>query len=89
MPPDKLTELSLKGQLGSSGGAVQVEDAVVRARRRQGTAGVTVTFSVPLSIVTQIDIDTVDLDSYLATPRRRQKKPSAPAPAAASAQQGA
>ena len=84
LPPDKLTKLSLKGQLGSSGGAVQVKNAAFELDDVKGTGGVTVTFSVPLSIVTQIDIDTVDLDSYLAKPAGSEKKPAAPAPAAAS-----
>lgn len=81
LPPDKLTKLSLKGQLGSSGGAVQVKNAVFELDDVKGTGGVTITFSVPLSIVTQIDIDTVDLDSYLAKPAGGDKKP---APVAAS-----
>jgi len=84
LPPDKLTKVSLKGQLGSSGGAVQVKNAAFELDDVKGTGGVTITFSVPLSIVTQIDIDTVDLDSYLAAPAGNEKKPSAPAPAAAS-----
>ena len=84
LPPNKLTKLSLKGQLGSSGGAVQVKNAAFELDDVKGTAGVTVTFSVPLSIVTQIDIDTVDLDAYLAKPAGGEKKPAVPAPAATS-----
>jgi uncharacterized protein involved in outer membrane biogenesis len=84
LPPNKLTRLSLKGQLGSSGGAVQVKNAAFELDDVKGTAGVTVTFSVPLSIVTQIDIDAVDLDAYLARPAGGEKKPAPPAPAAAS-----
>ncbi|MBS0524607.1 MAG: AsmA family protein [Proteobacteria bacterium] len=83
LPPNKLTRLSLKGQLGSSGGAVQVKNAAFELDDVKGTGGVTITFSVPLSIVTQIDIDSVDLDSYLAKPAGGDKKPAAPAPAAA------
>ncbi|HEY4167972.1 MAG TPA: AsmA family protein [Reyranella sp.] len=84
LPPGKLTKLSLKGQLGSSGGAVQVKNAAFELDDVKGTAGVTITFSVPLSIVTQIDIDTVDLDSYLAKPAGGEKKPAAPTSTAAS-----
>ena len=76
LSPDKLTRLSLKGQLGSSGGAVLVKNAAFELDDVKGTAGVTVTFSIPLSIVTQIDIDTVDLDSYLAPPAAGDKKPA-------------
>jgi uncharacterized protein involved in outer membrane biogenesis len=83
LPANKLTRLSLKGQLGSSGGAVQVKNAAFELDDVKGTGGVTITFSVPLSIVTQIDIDTVDLDSYLAKPPGGDKKSASSAPAAA------
>jgi len=85
VPANKLTRLSLKGQLGSSGGAVQVRDAAFELDDIKGKGGVTVTFSVPLSIVTQLDIDTIDLDSFIAKPAAGHKKPAAAsAPAASS-----
>jgi uncharacterized protein involved in outer membrane biogenesis len=77
VPPNKLTRLSLKGRLGSSGGAVQVRDAAFELDDVKGRGGVTVTFSVPLSIVTQLDIDTIDLDSFMTKPADGQKKPAA------------
>jgi uncharacterized protein involved in outer membrane biogenesis len=82
LPTSKLTRVSVKGQLGSSGGAVQVRNAAFELDDIKGTGGVTVTFSVPLSIVTQIDIDTVDVDSFMAGPAG-EKKATAAAPAAA------
>ncbi|HYD08156.1 MAG TPA: AsmA family protein, partial [Reyranella sp.] len=81
VPPNKLQKLSLKGRLGSSGGAVQVRDAAFELDDINGRGGVTVTFSVPLSIVTQLDIDTVDLDSFMAKPANGQKKAATPAAA--------
>lgn len=85
VPPNKLNRLSLKGRLGSSGGTVQVTDAIFELDEVRGTGGVGVTFSVPLSIVTRLDIDTIDLDSFLAASAegQRTKPPSAPAPATA------
>ena len=80
LPPSKLTRLSLKGKLGSSGGAVQVRDAAFELDDIKGSGGVTVTFSVPLSIVTQLDIDTIDLDSFRAKTADGQK-PAVPATA--------
>lgn len=85
VPADKLRRLSLKGRLGSNGGNVQVNDAVFELDDVKGTGGVTVTFSVPLSIVTRLEIDTIDLDSFLAQPAAGQNKPTATAPAAATA----
>lgn len=83
VPANKLTRLSLKGQLGSNGGAVQVKNAAFELDDVKGTGGVTITFSVPLSIVTQIDIDTIDLDAYLARAAAGEKKPAPAAPNAA------
>ncbi|TMJ30736.1 MAG: AsmA family protein, partial [Alphaproteobacteria bacterium] len=85
LPPNKLARLSLKGRLGSSGGAVQVRDAAFELDDIKGKGAVTVTFSVPLSVVTQLDLDTVDLDSFLVRPADGAKKPAATPPAAASA----
>jgi uncharacterized protein involved in outer membrane biogenesis len=84
VPPSKLQKLSLKGRLGSSGGAVQVRDAAFELDDVKGRGAVTVTFSVPLSIVTQLDIDSVDLDSFMVR-HDGQKKPAATPAAAAPA----
>jgi uncharacterized protein involved in outer membrane biogenesis len=84
VPPNKLQKLSLKGKLGSSGGAVQVRDAAFELDDVKGRGSVTVTFSVPLSIVTQLDIDSVDLDSFMVK-HDGQKKPAATSAAAAPA----
>src|SRR5262249_58954741 len=50
----------------------------------RGPAGIVVTFGMPLSIVTQVDLDTLDLDSLLtpAAARSAPPTPSSSAPAA-------
>jgi uncharacterized protein involved in outer membrane biogenesis len=83
VPADKLQKLSLKGRLGSSGGSVQVSDAAFELDDIKGSGGLTVTFSVPLAIVTRLDIDTVDIDSFMDKPAAGEKKPAASAPPAA------
>ncbi|HEY4892343.1 MAG TPA: AsmA family protein, partial [Reyranella sp.] len=65
LPANKLTRLSMKGRMSSSGGNVQVSDAVFELDDLKGRAGIDVTFGVPLSIVTQVQLDTLDLDSFL------------------------
>lgn len=80
VPASKLQKLSLKGRMASSGGNVQVSDAVFELDDLKGNGGVVVTFGVPLSIVTSLNIDTLDLDSFLV-PTAAQK-PAASAPAA-------
>ena len=65
LPAGKLTRLTMKGKMASNGGNVQVSDAVFELDDLKGTGGIDVTFGVPLSIVTQIQLDTLDLDSFL------------------------
>ena len=68
LPANKLTRLSMKGKMASNGGNVQVSDAVFELDDLKGSGGIVVTFGVPLSIVTHVELDTLDLDSFLARP---------------------
>jgi len=84
VPANKLTRISLKGRMSSDGGNVQVSDAVFELDDLKGSGGITVTFSVPLSVVMQVNLDTLDIDSYLAAaPTDKKPAPAAPATAAA------
>ncbi len=65
VPAAKLTRLSMKGKMSSTGGNVAVSDAAFELDDLKGSGGIAVTFGVPLSIVTNLAIDTVDLDSYI------------------------
>lgn len=77
VPPSKLQKLSLRGRMSSTGGNVQVSDAVFELDDLKGSGGVTVTFTVPLSIVTSVSLDTLDLDSFLVPVAVRQKPAAA------------
>ncbi|WP_428678349.1 AsmA family protein [Reyranella sp.] len=77
VPPSKLQKLSLRGRMSSTGGNVQVSDAVFELDDLKGSGGVTVTFTVPLSIVTSVSLDTLDLDSFLVPVAARQKPAAA------------
>jgi hypothetical protein len=68
--------------MSSTGGNVQVSDAVFELDELKGSGGVTVTFTVPLSIVTSVSLDTLDLDSFLV-PVAAQQKPAAASGASA------
>lgn len=87
VPPSKLQKLSLKGRMSSTGGNVQVSDAVFELDDLKGSGGVTVTFGVPLSIVTSVALDTLDLDSFLVK-APAQQKPAAPSPGASAPASG-
>lgn len=68
IPTNKLTQLSVKGRLGSKDGNIQVTDAVFALDDLTGAGGIVVSFTVPLSVVTRIDLATLDLDSYVPPP---------------------
>ena len=88
IPVAKLQRLSMKGKMSSTGGNVAVSDAVFELDDLKGSGGIAVTFGVPLSIVTNLALDTVDLDSYIA-PAAAGQKPAAgtaASPAATAAQ---
>ncbi|MEA2800166.1 MAG: hypothetical protein QOE49_261, partial [Rhodospirillaceae bacterium] len=82
LPANKLTRLGLKGKMASTGGNVQVSDAVFELDDLKGSGGIVVTFGVPLSIVTHVELDTLDLDSFLMPAPIAQR---ATAPAVSSA----
>lgn len=63
---DRLTRFSIKGRMTSSRGDVQVPDAAIELDNMKATGGIVVTFGVPLSITTRIDVDALDLDTLLA-----------------------
>jgi len=78
-PPGKLTFISLKGRMSSNGGNVQVSDAVFELDDLKGRGGITVVFSVPLSVIVQVNLDTLDLDSYrVASPTDKRRAAAAP-----------
>ncbi len=88
IPAAKLQRLSMKGRMSSTGGNVAVSDASFELDDLKGSGGIAVTFGVPLSIVTNVAIDTLDLDSYIA-PSVTGQKPAAAAgtaPATSAAQ---
>lgn len=65
VPADKLSRIAMHGKMNSRGGNVQVDDMVFELDDLKGKGGITVAFTVPLSIVTQLEIGTVDLDSFV------------------------
>jgi len=68
VPADKLTRLGMRGKMSSRGGNVQVDDMAFELDDLEGKGSVTVAFTIPLSIVTQLELATVDLDSFVVPP---------------------
>jgi uncharacterized protein involved in outer membrane biogenesis len=86
VPANKLTRLSLKGRMASAGGNVQVTDGAFELDDVKGTGGVVVTFSAPLSVVTRLEFDTLDLDPFLIKPAGGPKPASSTTAAAPAGQ---
>jgi len=72
VPVGKLTHLSMKGRMGSSAGNITVSDAAFELDDVPGTGGVLVAFTMPVSIVTHVELGRLGLDPYLPPPDRRQ-----------------
>lgn len=77
VPADKLTHVSMHGTMNSRNGNVQVDNLAVELDDIKGKGDIAVAFTVPLSIVMQLALDVVDLDSYVAPGDR---SPSATSP---------
>ncbi len=68
IPADKLTRVSMRGRMGSRDGAVQVEGTSFELDHLRGRAGITVAFTIPLSVELQLELGTVDLDAFVPPP---------------------
>jgi hypothetical protein len=64
--------------MGSRGGNVQVNDAVFALDDLRGAGGIAVNFTVPLSVVTHVDLAALDLDSYLPPDARSVTRAASP-----------
>jgi uncharacterized protein involved in outer membrane biogenesis len=83
LPADSLKRLSIKGRMTSRNGEVRVPDATVELDDLKATGGLTVTFSVPLSVTANVQLDTLDLDAVLASASPKAPAQPASSPAAA------
>ncbi len=68
IPADKLTRVSMRGRMGSRDGDVLVEGTSFELDTLRGRAGITVAFTIPLSVELQLDLGTVDLDTFVPPP---------------------
>lgn len=65
IPADKLNRLSMRGRMGSRAGTITVSEAAFLLDDLVGRGGILVTFGVPVSVVTHIELGKIDLDPYL------------------------
>lgn len=81
IPASKLQQFGITGRMGSRNGNVEVSQAAFELDTLKGSGGIVVRFTVPLSVVTHVELATLDLESYLPPPG---PTPAATASAAAS-----
>src|SRR5205814_8871765 len=65
LAPNKLMQLSVKGRMASNDGHVQVNDAVFELDELKAGGNIVVSFTVPVSVITRIELDILDLDAFL------------------------
>ncbi|MDI1286829.1 MAG: AsmA family protein [Reyranella sp.] len=68
IPADKLTRVSMRGRMGSRDGDVLVEGTSFELDTLKGRAGITVAFTIPLSVELRLELVTVDLDAFVPPP---------------------
>lgn len=83
LPADRLARLSVKGRMTSRNGEVHVPNATVELDDLKATGGLTVTFSVPISVTANIQLDTLDLDAVLASASPKASSPPTTSPSTA------
>jgi uncharacterized protein involved in outer membrane biogenesis len=67
VPADKLQKLDLKGKLASAANGLQITDLAIDLDGQPAKGSGAVTFAVPLTAVTTLQLDRFDLDAYMPT----------------------
>ncbi|MGZ5910763.1 MAG: AsmA family protein [Reyranella sp.] len=83
VPADKLQKLDLQGKLASTSGGLQISDLAIDLDGQPAKGSGAVTFAVPLTAVTTLQLDRFDLDAYM--PAAPPAVPIAPTANAATA----
>lgn len=88
VPAAKLQSLSIEGKLASTANSLQISDLLMDLDGQRATGSGSITFGLPLTVATSVQLDSFDLDAYMPTPREPSviAEPEAampPAPAAA------
>jgi len=80
VPPDKLQALSITGRVAATANSLQISDLAMDLDGQRATGAGSITFGLPLTVATSVQLDRFDLDAYLPPPR----EPSVAADPAAS-----
>lgn len=92
MPAGKLQNLAIEGKVATTANSLQISDLAMDLDGQRATGSGSITFGLPLTVATSVQLASFDLDAYLPAPREPSvvADPAAstapdPAPAAAPA----
>ncbi len=90
VPAGKLQALSINGKVAATANSLQVSDLAMDLDGQRATGSGSITFGLPLTVATAVQLESFDLDVYLPAPREPSvvvdpAASTAPAPAPAAA----
>jgi uncharacterized protein involved in outer membrane biogenesis len=87
VPAGKLQTVTIEGKVASTANSLQISDLTMGLDGQRATGGGSITFGVPLTVATSVQLDSFDLDAYLPESREsvvaNPAESTAPAPAPA------
>lgn len=69
IPADKLQTLSIKGKVASTANSLQISDLGMDVDGQHAAGSGSITFGVPLTVATSVQLDRFDLDAYMPKPK--------------------
>jgi uncharacterized protein involved in outer membrane biogenesis len=90
VPAGKLQALSINGKVAATANSLQISDLAMDLDGQRATGSGSITFGLPLTVATSVQLASFDLDAYLPAPREPSvvadpAASTAPAPAPAAA----
>ena len=90
VPAGKLQTLAIEGKVAATANSLQISDLAMDLDGQRATGSGSITFGLPLTVATSVQLDSFDLDAYLPAPREPSvvadpAASTAPAPAQAAA----
>lgn len=68
VPAGKLQTLAIEGKVASTANSLQIADLAMDLDGQRATGSGSITFGVPLTVATSVQLDSFDLDAYLPRP---------------------
>lgn len=69
IPADKLQTLAIKGKVAATANSLQISDLGMDLDGQHAAGSGNITFGVPLTVATSVQLDRFDLDAYLPKPK--------------------